>query len=68
MLLAEIRNIPTVNGDSSWTPEGWALDRPSAEDYPAKLRDWVLTHGVEQGICGFDLDSGRWTIGLPRVN
>jgi len=67
MLLAEIRNIPTVNGDSSWTPEGWALDRPSAEDYPAKLRDWVLAHGVEQGICGFDLDSGRWTIGLPRV-
>ena len=66
MLFAEIRNIPTVNGYSSWFPEGWALDDPESPGYPAAVRDWARRNGIEPEPCGLALPSGRWTPGLPR--
>jgi hypothetical protein len=65
MLFAEIRNIPTVNGYSSWFPDGWALDEPGSPGYPAAVRDWAQRRGIAQGLCGLDLRAGRWTPGLP---
>ena len=29
MLFAQLRGIPTLNGYSSWFPDGWALDEPA---------------------------------------
>jgi hypothetical protein len=66
MLFAEIRNIPTVNGDSSWLPAGWALDDPASPAYPAAVRDWADREDIEQGLCGLELQSGQWTPGLPQ--
>jgi len=65
MLFAEIRNIPTVNGYSSWFPDGWALDDPESPTYPAAVRDWAQRRGIAQGLCALDLPAGRWTPGLP---
>src|SRR5712675_1386385 len=65
MLFAEIRNIPTVNGYSSWFPEGWALDDPESPTYPAAVSDWAQRRGIVQGLCALDLPAGRWTPGLP---
>jgi hypothetical protein len=65
MLFAEIRNIPTVNGYSSWFPDGWALDDPESPTYPAAVRDWAQRRGVAQGLCALELPAGRWTPGLP---
>jgi hypothetical protein len=65
MLFAEIRNIPTVNGYSSWSPDGWTLDEPASPDYPAAVRDWAHRNGIEQGLCALDLPAGLWTPGPP---
>jgi len=66
MLFAEIRNIPTVNGYSSWFPDGWALDEPASPGYPAAVRDWAHRHGIERDLCALALPSGRWTPGSIR--
>jgi hypothetical protein len=61
MLFAEIRNIPTVNGYSSWFPDGWALDEPANPNYPAAVSKWAQRNGIEQDLCALALPSGRWT-------
>jgi hypothetical protein len=66
MLFAEVRNIPTVNGYSSWFPDGWALDDPESQRYPAAVRDWAARNGIAQELCALALPAGRWTSGLPR--
>jgi hypothetical protein len=64
-LFAEIRGIPTVNGYSSWFPDGWALDDPASPGYATAVRDWAARNDVGPGLCGLDPRAGRWTAGLP---
>ena len=64
-LFAEIRGIPTINGYSSWFPDGWALDDPASPGYAAAVRDWAERNGIGPGLCGLDPRAGRWTAGLP---
>jgi hypothetical protein len=66
MLFAEVRNIPTVNGYSSWFPDGWALDDPGSPRYPGAVRDWAERNGIAPELCALELPAGRWTPGLPR--
>jgi hypothetical protein len=65
MLFAQIRGIPTVNGYSSFFPDGWALDEPSSPGYPAAVRDWARRNHIESDVCGLEPRSGRWVPGLP---
>jgi hypothetical protein len=64
-LFAEIRGIPTINGYSSWFPDGWALDDPASPGYAAAVRDWAERNRIGPGLCGLDPRAGRWTAGLP---
>jgi hypothetical protein len=64
MLFAELRNMPTINGYSSWTPDGWDLEEPAGVGYPAAVRDWAGRKRLT-GLCGLDPARGAWTIGLP---
>jgi hypothetical protein len=61
MLFAEIRNIPTVNGYSSWFPDGWTLDEPADPRYPAAVGEWAQRNLIEQDLCALALPSGQWT-------
>jgi hypothetical protein len=65
MLFAEIRGVPTINGYSSWFPEGWALDEPESPGYADAVRAWASRNGISRGLCGLELRTGRWTSGLP---
>ncbi len=65
MLFAQIRGIPTVNGYSSWFPDGWALDEPSSLGYPAAVRAWAARNHIDAGVCGLEPRTGRWVAGLP---
>ena len=65
MLFAQIRGIPTVNGYSSFFPDGWALDDPSSPGYPAAVRDWARRNHIEGDVCGLEPRTGRWVPGLP---
>jgi hypothetical protein len=65
MLFAQIRGIPTLNGYSSFFPDGWALDEPSSPGYPAAVRDWTRRNHIEGDVCGLEPWTGRWVLGLP---
>jgi hypothetical protein len=65
MLFAQIRGIPTVNGFSSWFPDGWALDEPARPGYPAAVRAWAQRNHIEAEVCGLEPRTGRWVPGLP---
>jgi hypothetical protein len=66
MLFAEVRDIPTINGYSSWFPDGWALGEPASPGYAGAIRDWAGRNGIAQGLCGLEPRTGRWTPGLPE--
>jgi len=65
MLFSELRNIPTINGASSWVPDGWTLDDPAAPGYAAAVRTWAATRDIGRGLCGVDFGFGLWHPGLP---
>jgi hypothetical protein len=65
MLFAQIRGIPTLNGYSSWFPDGWALDEPSSPGYPAAVRAWAERNHITGEVCGLEPRTGRWIEALP---
>lgn len=65
MLFAEVRGIATVNGYSSWFPDGWALQDPARPGYPAAVRDWAERNRIADRLCRFDPRAGQWTAGPP---
>ena len=65
MLFAQVRGIATVNGYSSFFPDGWALDEPASPGYPAAVREWARRNGIEGDLCGLEPRTGRWVPGLP---
>jgi hypothetical protein len=60
MLIAQANGIPTVNGYSGWTPDGWALHMPTEPGYEARVRDWVFTHNALTGLCTFHYETRKW--------
>jgi hypothetical protein len=66
MLFAQLRGIPTLNGYSSWFPDGWALDEPSSPGYSGAVRAWAEKNHIESQVCGLEPRTGRWVEGLPR--
>jgi hypothetical protein len=65
MLFAQLRGIPTLNGYSSWFPDGWALDEPASPGYPAAVRAWAERNHIAGEVCGLEPRTGRWVEGLP---
>lgn len=63
MLFAEIRGMPTINGYSSWLPEGWDLEEPAKPGYAAAVRDWAERNQLT-GLCGLDPARRIWKFGL----
>jgi hypothetical protein len=65
IMLSQRLAMPTMNGNSSWWPEGWHLDDPAAPGYAARVRDWATAHGLAGEACGVEPRAGRWVPGLP---
>lgn len=65
MIVAIMKLMPTINGYSTWSPNGWNMRHPIDDSYPQGVRDWVTSHGLQEGICGLDPRGGRWKVGLP---
>ena len=66
MLFSQLRGIPTVNGYSSWFPDGWDMEDPASPGYAAGVRDWAQRRSVGEGLCGLEPRQGVWTPGLPE--
>jgi hypothetical protein len=65
MLFAQLRGIPTLNGYSSWFPDGWALDEPASPGYAAAVRAWAERNHIADEVCGLEPRTGRWVVGVP---
>ena len=65
IMLSQKLGIPTMNGNSSWYPEGWTLRDPAAPGYAGHVREWASQHGLTDRVCGADPRAGRWLAGLP---
>jgi hypothetical protein len=63
MLVARELDLPTINGYSGWVPPEWRFG-PFDVAYLGHARRWVISKGIEVGLCGCDLETGAWS----RIN
>ena len=61
-MVARIMGLPTINGYSSNFPRGWDLLFHTSPSYSSGVADWVLSHGLESGLCSLDLERGTWRV------
>lgn len=57
--------LPTLNGNSGWSPPDWRLDDPSI-DYLAAARAWIKTSNLTGEVCLYDQESRRWSPFYPQ--
>ncbi len=65
MLVAEVANLPTINGISSFNPPDWNAADPSSPSYLGRMDAYAQAHRVD-GLCGLDLRTRRWHEDLSR--
>lgn len=68
MVIAEVLNLPTINGHASFTPRDWNFDAPTRADYQARVTRYAQAHDIS-GLCRLDLNSKQWATDLstPRA-
>lgn len=49
-------SIPTLNGYSAWTPDGWQLASPTDPRYAEHVAEWIARNHLD-GVCALDLDT-----------
>lgn len=60
MLVAEKYGVPTINGYSSWFPDGWGLMGAAEGHVDDEAVGWARRHGLS-GLCALDTNWGTWT-------
>ena len=61
MMIADAQDLPTVNGYSGQTPQGWDLRFVSARGYEKKLEAW-LAYSQLEATCTYDVDRQEWDV------
>jgi hypothetical protein len=56
MFIAMKHSLPTLNGYSAWTPEGWHLANPQERDYLLAVDRWIARHGLSD-VCQLDIEA-----------
>lgn len=54
MVIAAYRNLPTINGFSTFNPPDWEFARPDAPDYLERVARYAKRHDVAH-LCGLDV-------------
>jgi len=67
MLVAEVVDLPTINGISTFNPPDWNFNNVSRLDYPLRVDAYVDQHKIE-GLCGLDLAALVWDLMSPEVD
>ena len=55
MFISLDRAIPTLNGYSAWSPDGWGLANPQEAGYGKSVKQWIDRHKLE-GVCELDIE------------
>jgi len=65
MLIAQLVDLPTVNGFASYNPKDWDFADPAGESYDDRVRSFAQQHGVMNGLCKLDLNDKTWDVSPP---
>ena len=60
MWIAELWDLPTLNGYSGWLPTDWGLGVFDSS-YLGNVRRWALSKHISAGLCGLNLRDGYWS-------
>jgi hypothetical protein len=60
MLIAQVVNLPTLNGYSGWSPRGWRLYETKLPSYRGNAWLWAASHGIDDGLCEYDVARRYW--------
>ncbi len=60
MMVAQLYDIPTINGLSSWFPNGWDLIGASKGHVGEEARKWARLKGLSLGFCALDMKWSTW--------
>jgi hypothetical protein len=55
MFISLDRSIPTLNGYSAWSPNGWGLANPQEPGYVEAVDRWIDQHGL-RNVCELDIE------------
>jgi hypothetical protein len=61
MMIAELVNLPTINGFASFNPPGWDLAYPNNADYLGRIEKYAAQHKLT-GLCRLDLTTMLWQV------
>jgi hypothetical protein len=59
MMIAELVNLPTINGFASFNPPDWDFAGPDLPDYPARVERYAARYDLT-GLCRLDLGTLSW--------
>jgi len=65
MYVSLAHSIPTLNGYSAWSPDGWALVNPEEPGYRQEVSRWIERHRLT-GVCEFDIDRRTMVLYHPE--
>jgi len=54
MFIASYRNVPTINGFSTFNPPDWEFSHSDAPDYLERIARYARRHGLT-ALCGLDV-------------
>lgn len=64
MLIAELLQMPTINGFASFNPPDWNLSDPNDGTYDQRVREYLNKHGIHN-VCKLDLPTKQWQALAP---
>jgi hypothetical protein len=59
VVLSQVFKLPTWNGYTGNTPEGWNLMNVTGSEYLANAKSWKEINKITNG-CGFNLEKNTW--------
>jgi hypothetical protein len=59
LIVAGRTGLGTINGYSGQFPAGWNLDA-LGNRYFGSVAGWLARYGIESGVYGLDMETGRW--------
>lgn len=66
MFIALNHSIPTLNGYSAWSPEGWELANPQEPTYPGRVAKWIERHSLRD-VCELDIEARTMKLHTPTA-
>lgn len=64
MLIAELLQMPTINGFASFNPPDWNLADPNDGSYDQRVRVYLNKHDI-QHVCKLELATKQWQVIAP---